>query len=73
MRKRSIRKLEAAVRRQEKQRAKARAVWAKQEQRLVECIQAVKDNKTMQVQTWVDGQVAYFEKLLANHRAAKPK
>lgn len=73
MRKASIRRLEAAVRRQEKRKDKARAKWAKQEQRLVECIAAVKANATMQTQAWVDGQAAYFEKLLTAHRAAKPK
>lgn len=71
--KRALRKTAAAVKRHEKQRAKDRAKWVKREQRLVQLIETYKSNPSMQPQEWIDGQVEYTEKLLANHRAAKPK
>lgn len=73
MKKRSIRKTAAAVRRQENRKTKERGLWAKREQRLLNLIDVMKTNKTMQPEDWVKGQVAYYEKLLANHRTAKPK
>ena len=72
-RKKAIRTTAAAVKRHLKQQVKARGVWAKREFRLLGLIGAIKSNKSMQPQAWVDGQVAYYEMLLANHRAAKPK
>lgn len=73
MRKRAIRKTAAAVKRAQNRQDSARVAWAKQEQRLLNLIEATYANKTMQTSEWVKGQGAYYEMLLANHREAKPR
>lgn len=73
MRKRTLKKLEAAGRRQLKQRERELKLWTRRRDRLQTLIRVMKTNKTMQPQAWVDGQVAYYEKLLKNHLSTKPR
>lgn len=71
--KRAIHKAAASLKRTAKLKQAALRKWTEQEQRLVRHIAAFKENKTMQPQAWADGQVRYYEQLLAAHRQHRPR
>lgn len=71
--KRAIHKAAASLKRSAKVKQAELRKWYVQEQRLVRHIAVFKENKTMQPQAWADGQVRYYEQLLATHRQHKPR
>lgn len=69
---RALNKSDAAQRRHNRAAAESLARWEKQRDKLQRNIDQLKANNTMQPANWVDGQLRYFNRLMAEHMANKP-
>lgn len=72
-RKRSQRKAAAAEKKVMVRKATAANRWEAQRLKLERNILTLQENRNMQPENWVQGQLRYFNSLLAQHMATRPK